>query len=142
MQLCNQNIIELLINHFSPRCSTVKHNYMKVNNQVIWEQAEVLAKSINEAYQNSKKSDTNVAGEKLSNAVEDITMGISKARFIGICKVVADYMPIKSDNFVNAVAIANSLPLEKFAEDKDVTFDMFIVCVRFHLAFYKRDLLP
>ena len=56
---------------------------MKVNNQVIWEQAEVLAKSINEAYQNSKKSDINVVGEKLTHAVEDITMGVSKARFIG-----------------------------------------------------------
>ena len=29
MLLCNQNIIELLINHISPRCSTVKHNPMR-----------------------------------------------------------------------------------------------------------------
>ena len=29
MQLCSQNIIELLINHFSPRCITVKHKFMK-----------------------------------------------------------------------------------------------------------------
>lgn len=29
MQLCNPNIIELLINQLSPRCSTVKHNLMK-----------------------------------------------------------------------------------------------------------------
>lgn len=48
-------------------------------------------------------------------------------------------MPEKSDRFVKAVAVANSLPLEQFTEDKDVTFEMFIVCVRFHLAFYKRD---
>ena len=112
---------------------------MKVNNQVIWEQAKVLAKSINEAYQNLKESDIHVAGEKLNHAIGDISVNISKTRFIGICKVVADYMPARTDNFVNAVAVANSLPLEQFSEDKDVTFEMVIVCVKFHLAFYKKD---
>ena len=112
---------------------------MKVNNQIIWEQANVLAKSINEAYQNLKESDIHVEGEKLNHAIGDISVNISKTRFIGICKVIADYMPARTDNFVNAVAVANSLPLEQFAEDKDVTFEMFIVCVKFHLAFYKRD---
>ena len=29
MQLCSQNIIELLINHFSPRRITVKRNLMR-----------------------------------------------------------------------------------------------------------------
>ena len=112
---------------------------MKVDNQVIWEQAKVLAKSINEAYLNLKESDIHVEGEKLNHAIGDISINISKTRFIGICKVIADYMPARTDNFVNAVAVANSLPLEQFAEDKDVTFEMFIVCVKFHLAFYKRD---
>ena len=36
MQLCSQNIIELLINHFSPRCSTVKHIFMRTDfNQIL-----------------------------------------------------------------------------------------------------------
>lgn len=112
---------------------------MKVSSNEIWLQAEVLAKSINEAYQNSKKSDIHVVGEKLKHAVEDISMNTSKTRFIGICMVVAEYMPIQSDRFIKAVATANSLPLEQFAEDKDVTFEMFIVCLQFHLAYYKRD---
>lgn len=112
---------------------------MKVNSEVIWQQAQVLAKSINEAYQNMKESDIHRVGEGLEHAIEDISVNTSKTRFIGICNVIADYMPIKSDNFVNAIATANSLPLEQFAEDKDVTFEMFIVCVNFHLAFYKRD---
>ena len=112
---------------------------MKINSEVIWEQAEVLAKSINEAYQNNKKSDIHVTGEKLEHAIEDISLNNSKTRFLGICNVVANYMPGKSDRFVNAVAVANSLPLEQFTEDKDVTFEMFITCVEFHLAFYKRD---
>ena len=112
---------------------------MKVSSNEIWEQAEVLAKSINEAYQNSKKSDIHVVGEKLDHAIEDISVNKSKRRFLGICKVVANYMPGKSDRFVKAVSVANSLPLEQFSEDSDVTFEMFITCVRFHLAFYKRD---
>lgn len=36
MLLCNPNIIELLINYFSPRCSTVKHKLMKLDlNQIL-----------------------------------------------------------------------------------------------------------
>ena len=112
---------------------------MKVSSNEIWEQAEVLANSINEAYQNSKKSDIHVVGEKLDHAIADISLNNSKTRFLGICSVVASYMPGKSDRFVKAVAVANSLPLEQFTEDKDVTFEMFIVCVKFHLAFYERD---
>lgn len=127
------------ITNFSPKRITVKRKFMKVSSNEIWEQAEVLAKSINEAYQNSKKSDIHVVGEKLDHAIEDISVNNSKTRFLGICNVVANYMPEKSDRFVKAVAVANSLPLEQFTEDKDVTFEMFIVCVRFHLAFYKRD---
>ena len=83
---------------------------MEVNYDMIWQQAEVLAKSINEAYQNSKKSDIHVVGEKLNHAIGDISVNISKTRFIGICNVVANYMPFRSDRFVNAVAIVNSLP--------------------------------
>lgn len=112
---------------------------MEVNSDMIWQQAEVLAKSINEAYQNSKKSDIHVVGETLAHAIEDISVNYGKMRFLGICNVVANYMPFRSDRFVQAVAMANSLPLEQNTDDKDVTFEMFIICLEFHLAFYKRD---
>ena len=107
---------------------------MKVNLDVIWQQAEVLAKSIDDAYQNEKQSDGIIR-----NTSEDIKMSVNKSRFICICKNVADYLPVKSDRFTNAVNMAISLPMEKDAEDKDITFEMFIACVRFHLAYYKRD---
>lgn len=107
---------------------------MKVNNDVIWQQAQVLAKCINDAYQNEKQCDGIVR-----NTIEDIKMSVKKSRFVCICKNVADYLPAKSDGFVNAVNMALSLPMEKDAEDKDIAFEMFIACVRFHLAFYKRD---
>lgn len=58
---------------------------------------------------------------------------------MGVCEVIGEYMPVKSDNFTKAVAIAINLPLEYATEDKDITFEMFIVCLRFHLAIYKRD---
>ena len=111
---------------------------MRMNNETIWEQAEVLAKSINEAYQNSKKSDMHIKGESLVHAIGCIEMSVEKSRFVGICNVIAKYMPMMSDGFIGAVAFANSLPkLNK--EDRDVTFGMFITCVKFHLAIYKRD---
>lgn len=47
---------------------------MKVSSNEIWEQAEVLAKSINDAYQNLKESDIHVAGEKLNHAIGDISV--------------------------------------------------------------------
>lgn len=94
----------------------------------------MLAKSINEAYQNENKSDGEV-----SNVSEDIQMSVKKSRFVCICRVIAEYMPIKSDYITKAVAFAISLPMEKEAENKDISFEMFIACVRFHLAFYKKD---
>ena len=117
----------------------MKRNFMKINSEVIWQQAQVLAKSINEAYQNLKESDIHVAGEKLNHAIGDISVNISKTRFVGICNVVANYMPFRSDRFVNAVAMVNSLPLEQDTDDKDVTFEKFITCLKYHLALYKRD---
>lgn len=48
---------------------------MNVNNEVIWQQAEVLAKSIDEAYKNREKIDTsNRVGESLIHAVNTITL--------------------------------------------------------------------
>ena len=113
---------------------------MNVNNEVIWQQAEVLAKFIDEAYKNREKIDTsNRVGENLIHAVNTITMNINKVRFVGVCEVIGEYMPVKSDKFTKAVAIAINLPLEYATEDKDITFEMFIICLRFHLAIYKRD---
>lgn len=124
---------------YSPKRITVKRKCMEVNSDMIWQQAEVLAKSINEAYRNSMCSDIHVVGETLAHAIEDISVNYGKMRFLSICIVVANYMPFKSDRFVQAVAMANSLPLEQNTDDKDVTFEMFILCLKFHLAFYKRD---
>lgn len=107
---------------------------MKLVLNEIWEQAEVLAKSINEAYKNEKKYDGEVR-----NISEDIQMSVKKPRFVCICRVIAEYMPVQSDNFSKVVAFAISLPMEKEAENKDISFEMFIACVRFHLAFHKRD---
>ena len=112
---------------------------MKIDNEIIWQQAENLAKSINEAYKNKEKIDaTRGAGEKLESAIESITMNVTKVRFVGICKVVADYMPTMSDYFTMAVSTAVNLPMECNSEDKEVTFEMFIICLRFHIAIYKR----
>ena len=94
----------------------------------------MLAKSIHEAYKNEK----NYNGE-VRNVSEDIQMSVKKPRFVCICRVIAEYMPIQSDRLGKAVAFAISLPMEKEAENKDISFEMFIACVRFHLAFYKRD---
>lgn len=124
----------LTSNYIKPYRITVKRESMKVSSNEIWEQAEVLAKSINEAYKNEKKHDGQVR-----NVSEDIQMSVKKPRFVCICRVIAEYMPIQSDCLGKAVAFAISLPMEKEAENKDISFEMFIACVRFHLAFYKRD---
>lgn len=107
---------------------------MKVSSNEIWEQAEVLAESINEAYKNEK----NYNGE-VRNVSEDIQMSVKKSRFVCICRVIAEHMPMQSDYLGKAVAFAIALPMEKEAENKDISFEMFIACVRFHLAFFKRD---
>lgn len=112
---------------------------MKINSEVIWEQAEVLASSINDAYRNRLNPDIRFCGETIAHAVEDISANYGKRRFLVICSVVANYMPYRSDRFVRAVAMVNALPLEQDSDDKDVTFEMFITCLKFHLAFYKRD---
>lgn len=130
------------VNHkpLSPKRITVKRIFMNVNNEVIWQQAEVLAKSIDEAYKNREKIDaSNRVGENLIHAVDTITMNINKVRFIGVCEVIGEYIPVMSDRFTKAVAIAINLPLEYATEDKDITFEMFIICLQFHLAIYKRD---
>ena len=107
---------------------------MKVSSNEIWEQAEVLANLINEAYQSENNSDGEVR-----NVSEDLQMSVKKPRFVCICRVIAEHMPIQSDYLGKAVAFAISLPMEKEAENKDISFEMFIACVRFHLAFFKRD---
>ena len=64
MQLCNPNIIELLINHFSPRRITVKRNYMKItysyysNAHRAW--ANVDAKNAKEALEFAKANGDNI----------------------------------------------------------------------------------
>ena len=64
MQLCSQNIIELLINLFSPRCSTVKHNFMKrtysyySNAHRAW--ANVDAKNAKEALEFARADGDNI----------------------------------------------------------------------------------
>lgn len=111
---------------------------MTINNEAVWQQAENLAQVINEAYQNRKSIEaSNRVGEKLEHAIERINLNIEKREFVGVCTVISEYMPSPSDKFTKAVFTATQLSMESETENKDLSFEMFITCLRFHLAFYK-----
>lgn len=114
---------------------------MKMNNEVIWQDAEKLAQLINEARKNIKSHDKSWErlweGENALKSIEEIT-NCDKQKFIGKCADIGKFMP-KDDNFSRIVKDVMGLQQESIAEDKDISFEMFQTCLGFHLAIYKRE---
>lgn len=114
---------------------------MKMNNEVIWQDAEKLAKLINEARKNIKSHDKSWEkiweGENTLKCIEEIT-NCDKQKFICRCTAIGKFMPL-DDNFSRIVKDVMGLQQESIAEDKDISFEMFQTCLSFHLAFYKRE---
>lgn len=113
----------------------------KLDSNTIWENAEKLASFINDAYLNFKKSSELSANDKkfFMDQINEININLSKRGFVVACEEFGKFLTTKSDYLPRIVKEALSLPLQSAAEDKDITFEMFITCLNFHLAFYKKE---
>ena len=138
MLLCNQNIIELLINHFSPRRNTVKRINMKLDNEVMWNTAENFAKIVNDAYQKRLEQDNMLTNKdtfiKVVGWIEDSE---TKKGFVGNCTTLIKNAPSISNELSKIVEMVVGLPMASGADNQDITFEMFIALVKFHVECVK-----
>ncbi len=111
---------------------------MRINNEIIWEHAEKLAKLISEAYKNIQKNGQSWEKQIADERVKEFNNNCNKRRFIVICTGFGKFAP-RDDNFLRIMKDVMSLKSETFAEDKDISFEMFITCFRFHFACCERD---
>lgn len=112
----------------------------KIDSNTIWENAEKLASFINEAYLNFKKSEVSaIEDEKFNVALDNININLDKRAFVRACEIFGRHLPYRNDLFPLILKEVLSLPLEDVAENKELTFEMFITCLHFHLAFYKKE---
>lgn len=110
---------------------------MKMNNEVIWQTAENLAKLINEAYTNIKKNEPKWEGEIADGRIKELKGKCTKKQFIKICTGFSMFMH-KGNDLRLIVRNVLDLQQESIAEDPDVSYEMFMTCLKFHLAIFER----
>lgn len=111
---------------------------MRMNNEIIWNHAEKLAKLISEAYKNIQKNGQSWEKQIADENIKELNKKSNKRRFIAICTNFVKFAP-KDDNFLRIMTDVVSLNSETFVEDKDISFEMFITCFRFHLACHESE---
>lgn len=105
----------------------------------VWGNAEKLADIINDVYHNVMSSKDIHEKEFFKNSIDEISQSLRKRRFVAICGKYGDNLNNKTDLLVQIVKEALSLPYEREAADKEKSFEMFITCLKFHIAFYKKE---
>lgn len=111
---------------------------MIMNNETMWQHAEQLAKFINEAYTNIKKNGAVWDGEIADENIKELKGRCTKKRFIHICTNFSMFMHA-DDKFCIIVKDVMGLQQESIADDPEISYEMFIACFKFHLAFYERE---
>ena len=104
----------------------------------MWQHAEMLAKFINEAYTNIKKNEAKWQGEIADANIKELKGRCTKKRFIHICTNFSMFMH-QDDKFYIIVKDVMGLQQENIADNPDISYEMFIACFKFHLAFYERE---
>lgn len=105
---------------------------MKRNPDVVWMQAEVIAKALVSCVQilNEKNESTDEV-ERYENNLKKITGECSKVQFMDILADAEKYIP-KNDKVVIAAKYAVSLPTNDAEDEFD--FSYFMTLVHFHIA--------
>ena len=107
---------------------------MTINNEIIWNDAEKLAKIISESYKNIQQKGQPCEKQIADEEIKELKNCINKRRFIAICTNFSKFAT-KDDNLQRIMKDVLSLKSERLSDDKDISFEMFMTCL--HLAFYK-----
>lgn len=105
----------------------------------VWGNAEKLADIINDVYHNVMSSKDIHDKLFFNSSIGEISQSLRKRRFVAICGQYGYHLNNKTDLLGQIVKEALSLPYEREAEDKEESFEMFITCLKFHIAFYKKE---
>ena len=105
---------------------------MKHNPDVVWTQAEIIAKVLVSGMQNVKEQkESKDDVERYENNLKDITGECSKVRFMNILANAEKYIQ-KNDKVIIAAKFATSLPTSDADDEYD--FSYFMTLVHFHIA--------
>ena len=105
---------------------------MKHNPDVIWTQAEVIAKDLVSGMQIVKEqNESKNEVERYENNLKKITGECSKVQFMDILANAGKYIQ-KNDKVVIAAKFAASLPTSNAEDEYD--FSYFMTLVHFHIA--------
>lgn len=111
---------------------------MKLDNEVMWNTAENFAKIVNDAYQKRSEQDNMLTNkESFLKVVGWIEDSETKKGFIGNCTTLIKNAPSISNELSKIVEFVTKLPLECGTDNKDITFEMFVQLVKFHVECIK-----
>lgn len=111
---------------------------MKVTNEDMWNMAEDFARIINDAFQKRLENDNMLTSkETFIKVVGWIVDGETKKGFVGNCAYIVRDIPSVSNELAKIVDMVVNLPMESVAEDKDITFEMFLTLAKFHVECVK-----
>ena len=105
---------------------------MKHNPDVVWTQAEIIAKNLVSGMQNLKEqNESKDEIERYEKNMKKITGECSKVQFMNILAYAEKYIP-KNDRVVFAAKYAVSLPTND--ADDEFDFSYFMTLIHFHIA--------
>ena len=111
---------------------------MKLDNEVMWNTAENFAKIVNDAFQKRSEQDNMLTNKdaflKVVGQIEDSE---TKIGFIGNCTTLIKNAPSISNEMSKIVELVTKLPLESGTDNQDITFEMFVKLVKFHVECVK-----
>ena len=111
---------------------------MKITNEVMWNAAENFAKILNDAFQKRFEKDNMLTNkETFIKVVGWIVESETKKGFVANCATIVKNAPGISDELTKIVNMVITLPLANWADDQDITFEMFLALAKFHIECVK-----
>lgn len=111
---------------------------MKLDNEVMWTTAENFAKIVNDAFQKRSEQDNMLTNKdsflKVVGWIEDSE---TKSGFVGNCTTLIEDAPSISNEMSKIVELVTKLPLGSSTDNQDITFEMFVKLVKFHVECVK-----
>lgn len=111
---------------------------MKIDNEVMWIAAEKFAKILNDAFQKRFENVNEPTNkESFIKVVGWILESETKKGFVANCASIVKYAPGISDELTKIVNMVMTLPLASWADNQDISFEMFLALAKFHIACIK-----
>lgn len=104
----------------------------------MWNTAENFAKVVNDAFQKRfEKDNLPTNKESFIKVVGWIVESETKKGFVDNCAKIVKYEPGIADELNKIVNMVITLPLASWADDQDISFEMFLALAKFHIACIK-----